>query len=224
MKSPIISVPGTPFVVLRDDTNLTPKAIAAQTILLEAEIAALDCVKAIRVEHVVLDIGAFIGDTALIFKQYSHFVLAFEPQPDAFEALCHNSPDSLNFNVPVGDGARVLCGEEGIGGNLGTRQTLFNANGIRSLPLDVLGMARIDFIKIDVEGAEVAVLRGAVDTIQRCKPLLLIEVYPEMLERQLTSRGELEEQLKSLGYEWQPVIGNETEPRWDILAKPKRPA
>ena len=34
---------------------------------------------------------------------------------------------------------------------------------------------RLDWVKIDVEGAEVAVIKGGLDTIARCKPKLLIE-------------------------------------------------
>ncbi len=36
-------------------------------------------------------------------------------------------------------------------------------------------MASVSFIKIDVEGFELPVLEGAVETIQRCRPLMLVE-------------------------------------------------
>jgi hypothetical protein len=44
----------------------------------------------------------------------------------------------------------------------------------------------MDFIKIDTDGSEMAVLRGAKDTIMRCRPVLYVEFdrpeqYPDML-------------------------------------------
>lgn len=216
----LIQVPGTQFVVLANDANLTPEAMKQGTIVLERQIAELPCVQELRSDDVVLDVGAFIGDTALIFGEHVARVLAFEPQTDAFRCLCINSKNSINFNLAVGDGTKVVCGTDMLGGNAGTRRVIADSSGAQSMPLDWLGLGRVDFIKIDVEGFEVAVLNGARNTITRCKPNMLIEVYPEMLERQRYSRGDLEAALTELGYKWRPVIGNESEPRWDILAEP----
>lgn len=46
---------------------------------------------------------------------------------------------------------------------------------IRMLSIDSLGLQRLDFIKIDVEGMELEALAGAVATIEQCKPVMLIE-------------------------------------------------
>jgi len=62
------------------------------------------------------------------------------------------------------------------------------------------GAPRVDFIKLDVEGAELRVLRGALATLARCKPELLIEVSPEALRRQSGSREEVFDLLRGLGY------------------------
>jgi FkbM family methyltransferase len=45
------------------------------------------------------------------------------------------------------------------------------------IPVDEL-MLTPDFVKIDVEGFEVEALRGMVTTIERCKPVFMIEYYP----------------------------------------------
>jgi FkbM family methyltransferase len=42
--------------------------------------------------------------------------------------------------------------------------------------IEELGLERVDAIKIDVEGAEIQVLKGAVNTIRRFKPFIVIEV------------------------------------------------
>lgn len=60
-------------------------------------------------------------------------------------------------------------------------------------PLDALGLARVDFIKIDVEGMELEVLEGAAGIIARQKPQMLIEVIK-------TDRSRLEALLSAAGY------------------------
>ena len=46
---------------------------------------------------------------------------------------------------------------------------------VRLLTIDSLDLKRLDFLKLDVEGMEVEALAGAVGTIQRCTPAMLIE-------------------------------------------------
>jgi FkbM family methyltransferase len=46
---------------------------------------------------------------------------------------------------------------------------------IRTLAIDSLGLARLDLIKIDVEGMELEVLAGAKQTIARCLPIIIAE-------------------------------------------------
>ena len=62
------------------------------------------------------------------------------------------------------------------------------------------GVTKVDFVKLDIEGAEVAALRGAEQTLRRDKPALLLEVAPDALAKQGASRAALVELLKSLGY------------------------
>jgi hypothetical protein len=50
-------------------------------------------------------------------------------------------------------------------------------------PLDALRLDHVDVVKIDVEGAELRVFHGARKTLERCRPYILSELYPEMLRR-----------------------------------------
>jgi FkbM family methyltransferase len=54
---------------------------------------------------------------------------------------------------------------------------------VELLQLDELGLGRINFIKLDVEGAEMRVLRGAQRTVSEHRPILLSELSPSMLSR-----------------------------------------
>jgi len=75
---------------------------------------------------------------------------------------------------------------------------------VRARPLDDLvreaGLTRLDALKIDVEGAELQVLRGAKETLSRFSPLLVIEVVDSQLRQIGTSEAELRAHLTALGY------------------------
>ena len=58
-----------------------------------------------------------------------------------------------------------------------------------------------DVIKIDVEGAELLVLRGAKSTLARHRPMLFLSVHPAHLEAMGQSIDELADLLRELGYE-----------------------
>ncbi len=59
--------------------------------------------------------------------------------------------------------------------------------------LDSLGIQHAGFIKIDVEGCELEVLKGSVDTILRCKPVVMVEVFE-------SNKDDVDGLMKGLGY------------------------
>jgi hypothetical protein len=67
-----------------------------------------------------------------------------------------------------------------------------NTVEVRTLALDEVDAARVDFIKLDVEGMELEALQGAEKTIERSRPVLLIEKIKtdaEQLTRRLRDWG-----------------------------------
>jgi len=77
---------------------------------------------------------------------------------------------------------------------------------VEVLPLDHLAervdLKRLDVVKIDAEGSEVAVLRGACEILARERPLLLTELLDASLRGQGVDRADLFEVLEPLGYEY----------------------
>jgi FkbM family methyltransferase len=82
---------------------------------------------------------------------------------------------------------------------------LLREEQVPAVPLDALvatkGLTRIDVMKIDVEGAEQAVLEGARGIIGRDHPMILIEVLDKTLRRQGSSQEALLGLLREWGYE-----------------------
>lgn len=69
---------------------------------------------------------------------------------------------------------------------------------VRLLTIDSLTLKRLDFLKLDVEGMELEALAGASETIQRCKPVLMIEVIK-------SDRAEIAKRLKAWSYDTFPM-------------------
>jgi FkbM family methyltransferase len=136
-----------------------------------------------------LDIGANIGNHALVIAQYSGTLIAFEPVWFIYDVLQSNvglnelrNVVALNIGLSNEDSNRDIFIPEN--GNLGS-SSLEATSGIGDFLQikTVIGDdylqacyagSRIDFIKIDVEGHEAPALMGLCRTIARDQPLLLI--------------------------------------------------
>ena len=66
--------------------------------------------------------------------------------------------------------------------------------------LNDLGVNQVDVLKIDVEGAEMGVLRGAREMLSRCRPTLMVELDDQLLATMDASSDEVKRFLASFGY------------------------
>lgn len=129
-----------------------------------------------------VDGGAYNGDTLLELASLRSIERAylFEPDAENFAALqknLHNTDTAVHcLPLALSDGYQMLSFNAG-NGEAGT----ISANGtvhIAAMALDdLLRGQSTDFIKLDVEGGEIAALNGAADLIQRCRPVLAISFY-----------------------------------------------
>jgi FkbM family methyltransferase len=138
-----------------------------------------------------IDIGADSGVYAVNICDRSAYVVAFEPRP-AQAAAIRDMASSAGLPIDVQQVAlsdqrglarlRILTNDAG-------RSTIEAANALEDpdgspqyeirvpkLTLDDYGLRDVGFIKIDVEGHELAVLRGAMETIRASRPTLLVEI------------------------------------------------
>ena len=145
---------------------------------------------------VVLDAGGCWGDTALWFAHAvgpSGMVHTFEPTPGNRRLLDHNmtlNPDLAQrihaWSDPLGpeDGTEVFMPDViAAGATLQPTDSTgdFGVIAMRTQTIDGLvrrgAIPRVDFLKVDVEGADVGVLEGAVETIRTHRPRLAIACY-----------------------------------------------
>jgi FkbM family methyltransferase len=182
------------------------------------EFALLD--KLLSPGMVFLDVGANEGFYTVFASHRvgnSGSVWAFEPSRRELEHLTANvqlnNPGNVrSFCMALADedshAELLVAGDEHSGHNtLG--QFVYESGLLRreSVPvrrLDSLllenSLARLDFLKIDVEGAEMRVLAGALGALRRFRPMMLLEVSDPSLKAQGSSRDELIAFLESQAY------------------------
>ena len=138
---------------------------------------------------VVFDVGANIGAHTVRFAQMvgeSGRVIAFEPQRIIYQTLCANVALNSLLNVDcyqTGVGEReesmkVVDVDPRIENNFGGLSLNLPGPGemVPVLRLDgFTHLPRLDLLKIDVEGMEAAVLRGAKEIVERFRPVLYVE-------------------------------------------------
>lgn len=173
---------------------------------------------------VFADIGAQVGQYTLLAAGCvgpSGRVYSFEPAPDTFARLQRNI--QLNHfanvqphNCALADSngeARLYLRNSGVQEkNVGTNSLRPRAawNGAREVTVKMFRMddvdvlrdtARLDAVKIDVEGAELAVLRGGSELLKRFRPLIAIEAEEPNAQAFGYSTRELKAVLEGLGYD-----------------------
>ncbi len=135
---------------------------------------------------IVVDGGAYTGDVTEVFaKQVGPHgrVIAMEPDPSNLLALHGRTQASgLKNVIPVGAAAWHSSALLSFGGSEASAKICNDGpSRVPAISIDELVatylLPRVDLIKLDVEGAESAVLEGAQQTIQRFRPKLQISAY-----------------------------------------------
>jgi FkbM family methyltransferase len=191
--------------------------------------AFVQCIDECKGARCVFDVGAHVGFVSLPMSQAIGSrgrVIAFEPAEanlnllrrhlhlnsidnvEVVEALVGDTPGEhvAFFELAEPSGMNSLVVKKG---SLTYRQSSRSAISIDGFCRDN-GLAP-DVMKIDVEGAELKVLRGATETLARHRPRLFLSVHPPELSLLGESVKEVEDLLASLHYEFFTEDGAQTQ-------------
>lgn len=205
----------TPYGTVNVDLTISPgQGIAAFRPTPEAEIIAR------YARGVCYDIGANFGIYSVLMAQKCK-VFSFEPNSKIFGHLekTARGKNITPFNVALADyngAADFFVPEEATMGSLTDWTHDDDMSGITAYAGDVtkilVEVATMDdfvaannlplpeFMKIDVEGAEISVFRGGRKTIEAARPVIYFEVSKTLWKKMNTSAAEGYDFFKSLGY------------------------
>lgn len=170
----------------------------------------------IKPGDIVLDVGANIGWYALNIARLTSAaqVLAFEPVPTTFAALQANiqlnqvtNITALNLGFSDHAGEAVFYfppggSDNASAANLSEREDVQTAR-CQMTTVDEFAAARqlsINFIKCDVEGAELLVFQGAVETLRRSRPIIFTEMLRKWSAKFNYHPNDIIKLLSELGY------------------------
>jgi FkbM family methyltransferase len=190
--------------------------------------------QALRPGAVALDIGANVGCYSLLFGQWvgpAGKVFAFEPSPDSFAGLCRHITLNCLAEVVIPMPAAVSDASTAVqllhDSSHGSNRVIFPGEAAGARPTLSVPAVTVDefcerekilpdLIKIDVEGSELAVLRGARRTIRACgdRLNLFMEMHPTTWAAVGMTKEDLLTELEVQGLAAAPL--KEGGPLWSI--------
>ncbi len=178
----------------------------------------------------VLDVGAHIGLTALPLADAvgsSGTIVAFEPGTVNFPILAEHVQINNKKNIVC---ENVLIGNKEVSDGIdyfedrsvSGMNSLFIVDdrkykGRSDIPMITIDRYCIgknifpDMFKIDVEGAEMLVLEGALQTLKKCRPTIYISIHPRQLACQNISPQDVKNFVLALDYAWYFSDGSKVE-------------
>lgn len=132
---------------------------------------------------VCVQAGGACGIWPLRFSQFFEQVYTFEPQEENFKCLVENTWDTQNityFNNPLSNVHKkyVINNDIQERENWGAGYIVENPQGLEAFRIDDLELSDCDLIQLDIEGYELQALQGGAETIEKFRPIIVLEEKP----------------------------------------------
>lgn len=159
--------------------------------------------------RVAIDVGAHVGLWTRVLAHHFGRVVALEPMPHLLPHFWHNVSDCDNVRlieaaVSDDNGDVDLVSVTENSGN-GRVRAANEPRGVmtytvQGVCIDSLNIHDVDLIKIDVEGWELQVVKGAFKTIRQFRPVIVVEQKPGHAERYGADQLAAVRQFEAWGY------------------------
>jgi len=172
-----------------NENNHVGQAIIQKGVYDEHAIYYIEKILTYLQEPVCLDIGANIGNHALVMSRFSKMVYCFDPESENIDFLTKNKQANHLHNMQVlgvglsDENASLTFYKNGRGGcstfspdlkGEGYTEEMLTCR-IGDEVIEEQAINHIDFIKIDIEGFEARALYGLKNSIQKSRPILMME-------------------------------------------------
>jgi len=161
----------------------------------------------------VIDAGANFGyNSVLLGKQIgpNGTLVSFEPQRIIYQQLCgnlilNNIYNATAYQAALGDGSKGVANMKPVEYqaewvNIGDTSIGEDGEEVAVYTLDEIGISKLDFIKMDIQGYELFALQGAQNILSIYQPDLFIEIEPHQLIKFNVTEEQLLTYIKSFGY------------------------
>lgn len=159
----------------------------------------------------VIQAGGYTGFYAAQYSRLFEKVYTFEPDDDNYECLSHNVQDVQNcYHRKCALGSehkkiRVQNNAE----NTGNCTVTDDTGNIECMTIDSLELHNVDLLHLDIEGYEYHALLGAKNTIDKFKPLIVLETNG-FCKNFGISEEQIKKYLQGLGYGVHETWANDT--------------
>jgi FkbM family methyltransferase len=185
-----------------------------------------ESLKFIEEDSIVLDIGANFGQMSLFYskKVNSCIVYAFEAQKEVFNLLKKtveaNNLSNINlfYNAVYNkDGVDMFFDDLDFNNqvsysNIGVSEINKNNKvGVKSITIDTAlknVSKKVSFIKVDIQGADLFALEGAINIINNNRPVILFEFEEQFQEKFNTKFNDYVNFVKKINYRFEKTIDN----------------
>jgi FkbM family methyltransferase len=129
----------------------------------------------IKPGHAVVQAGGHIGIFPRELSKLFDIVYTFEPNAENFACLVRNAPSPKVFPLRAFVGDRHECRELRINSKSTGGHSVGNLGDVPTFRIDDLALSVCDLILLDLEGYEFFAILGAMQTIARCRPRIIVE-------------------------------------------------